>query len=194
MNQEVKRNKYLAAVLAIFFGTWGLHRFYMGKWDGVLYIIFSMTFIPQIVGFIEGIYYLTITDEKFQSKCNYDSAITKALDAKIQSTRTSQTYQTYRTAQSSQNNGHAHAHTYARTQVRSVNGASQNIPITNENRALAQEIEKAQDRLERMKSNDFYIQGNNLKIDKKKEREQLKELKEHGLISEEEYREKMRKL
>ena len=183
MNQEFKRNKIVAAFLAWFFGNWGLHRFYMGKWDGILYLIFSMTYIPLIISIIQGIQYMIITDEAFQKKCNYNSAIAKMMNVKTQSiakVRTTQNVQRtqYVNTEDSHraDNGHAH------------------ILVTQENKKLANEINKAQDRLERMKSNDFAFDKNNIKIDKKKEREQLKELKEHGLVSEEEYRERMRML
>jgi hypothetical protein len=35
---------------------------------GVLYLLFCWTFIPAVVGFIEGILYLTMSDEAFWAK------------------------------------------------------------------------------------------------------------------------------
>jgi TM2 domain-containing membrane protein YozV len=40
----------------------------MGRLIGLLYLIFVWTWIPMIVGLIEGIYYLTLTDEEFARK------------------------------------------------------------------------------------------------------------------------------
>lgn len=63
------RNKTVAALLAIFLGGIGIHKFYMGEtvW-GVIYLLFCWLWIPAIVGFIEGICYLVMSEEKFQSK------------------------------------------------------------------------------------------------------------------------------
>jgi TM2 domain-containing membrane protein YozV len=63
------KNKMTAALLAIFLGGWGVHKFYLGKTGkGILYLVFCWTLIPALIGFIEGILYLTASDEDFQSK------------------------------------------------------------------------------------------------------------------------------
>lgn len=64
-----KKSKYLAAALAIVLGTIGIHKFYLGRvgW-GVTYILFSWTFIPMVLGFIEGIIYLCKSDSSFEKK------------------------------------------------------------------------------------------------------------------------------
>jgi TM2 domain-containing membrane protein YozV len=63
------KSKIAAALFAIFLGGIGIHKFYLGRvvW-GILYILFCWTFIPAIVGFIEGIVYLTMSDEAFAQK------------------------------------------------------------------------------------------------------------------------------
>jgi TM2 domain-containing membrane protein YozV len=58
-----------AGVLGILLGGLGIHKFYMGRIGmGVLYLIFCWTTIPAIVGFIEGIIYLTSNEHNFQVK------------------------------------------------------------------------------------------------------------------------------
>ena len=58
------KNKLAAALLAIFLGGLGIHKFYLRKVGmGILYLIFCWTGIPAIIGFIEGIYYLCISDQ-----------------------------------------------------------------------------------------------------------------------------------
>lgn len=64
-----KRSKGLATFLAIFFGGIGIHKFYLGRpWWGLTYIIFSWAFIPLILGFLEGIIYLLMSDKSFEQK------------------------------------------------------------------------------------------------------------------------------
>lgn len=51
-----QKNKTVAALLAIFLGGFGIHKFYLQKTGtGLLYLLFFWTFIPAIIGFIEGI-------------------------------------------------------------------------------------------------------------------------------------------
>ena len=64
-----KRNKVTSGLLGIFLGGFGIHKFYLGKvGTGIVYILFCWTFIPAVVGFIEGIVYLCSDDENFQLK------------------------------------------------------------------------------------------------------------------------------
>jgi len=63
------RSRIAAALFAILLGGIGVHKFYLGKIGmGILYLVFCWTFIPAIVGFIEGIIYLTMSDEAFAAK------------------------------------------------------------------------------------------------------------------------------
>lgn len=49
-------NKALYVAMALLFGTFGVHKFCAGRvWMGILYFLFSWTFIPTVVGIIEGI-------------------------------------------------------------------------------------------------------------------------------------------
>ena len=63
------KNKTTAGILAILLGGLGAHKFYLGQTgQGILYLCFSWTLIPEIIGFIEGIIYLTKSDEEFEEK------------------------------------------------------------------------------------------------------------------------------
>ncbi len=83
-NQSVGQNKdnkkVLAGILAIFLGGFGVHKFILGynKEGIILLSIFLISipltcivigiitiYIPAIIGIIEGIIYLTKTDEEF---------------------------------------------------------------------------------------------------------------------------------
>lgn len=64
-----KKSRIAAALLAFFFGGFGIHKFYLGKiGQGFLYLIFCWTFIPAIIAFIEFIIYLCSSDEEFARK------------------------------------------------------------------------------------------------------------------------------
>jgi TM2 domain-containing membrane protein YozV len=64
------RNKYVAALLAFFFGVLGIHRFYLGRnGSGVLMIVLSITVVGLIVtsiwAIIDMIRYLIMSDAEF---------------------------------------------------------------------------------------------------------------------------------
>jgi len=54
---------------AVPFGGLGLHKFYLGKpgW-GFLYLFFCWTFIPSLLGLLEGVNYTLMGDEEFQRR------------------------------------------------------------------------------------------------------------------------------
>lgn len=63
------KSKVTAGVLALLLGGLGIHKFYLGKMgQGVLYLLFCWTYVPAIIGFVEGIMYLTANDHNFQVK------------------------------------------------------------------------------------------------------------------------------
>jgi TM2 domain-containing membrane protein YozV len=68
-DRRSSKNKVVAALLAIFLGGIGIHKFYLGKvgW-GIMYLIFCWTWIPMIVSFIEAIIYLTMSEKDFEAK------------------------------------------------------------------------------------------------------------------------------
>lgn len=63
------KSKITAGVLALILGGLGIHKFYLGNVGmGILYLLFCWTYIPCIIGLIEGIIYLTSNDHNFQIK------------------------------------------------------------------------------------------------------------------------------
>ena len=61
-----QKSKVVAALLAVFLGGIGMHKFYLGEVGlGIIYFLFCWTFIPSLIGLIEGIVYITSTDEAF---------------------------------------------------------------------------------------------------------------------------------
>jgi len=68
---ESEKNRVTAGVLAILLGGLGIHDFYMGRIGvGIIDLLFCWTGIPAIIGLIEGIIFLTESDEKFASRLN----------------------------------------------------------------------------------------------------------------------------
>ncbi|PSR32022.1 MAG: hypothetical protein C7B44_15680 [Sulfobacillus thermosulfidooxidans] len=65
------RDKVNAGLLALFLGAFGLQKFYLRKpAQGVLYVLFSWTFIPMIASFIEAIRIFSMTDDQFDDRYN----------------------------------------------------------------------------------------------------------------------------
>ncbi len=65
------RKKLTATIFAILLGSFGAHKFYLGrKTAGALYSIFFFTFIPGLLGIIEGIRYATMSQEEFDLRYN----------------------------------------------------------------------------------------------------------------------------
>jgi TM2 domain-containing membrane protein YozV len=66
------KNKVSAALLAFALGGIGVHKFYLGGWFwGLLYLCFCWTFIPVIIATVEGIVFLTMSEEAFNEKYNF---------------------------------------------------------------------------------------------------------------------------
>ncbi len=70
------KNKTTAGLLAIFLGGIGMHKFYLNKGgQGLLYLLFCwLYFIPAIIGFFEGIRYLTMSEESFNAEYNSNTS------------------------------------------------------------------------------------------------------------------------
>ena len=65
------RNKLVAALLAFFIGTLGIHRFYLGRTgSAVVMLILSVTIVGLLItwpwSFIDFIRYLVMSDEEFE--------------------------------------------------------------------------------------------------------------------------------
>ncbi len=62
--EESKR--VLCGILAILLGGFGIHRFILGDTKGGIFrILLSCVFLGGLIGIIEGIIYLTKTDQQF---------------------------------------------------------------------------------------------------------------------------------
>ena len=66
--QASGKSKVTAGVLAILLGWLGIHRFYLGQWWGLFYLLFVWTYIPAVISLIEGIVFLLTNNEKWNEK------------------------------------------------------------------------------------------------------------------------------
>lgn len=65
------KNKNVAILLTFFLGGLGIHKFYLGNnFAGILYLVFSWTFIPALLAIFDFIGLLLITDQAFNAQYN----------------------------------------------------------------------------------------------------------------------------
>ena len=65
------KDKNLAAILAFFLGSLGIHRFYLGQTlIGFLYLIFCWTFIPLCISIIDFFAFIFMSPNRFNQKYN----------------------------------------------------------------------------------------------------------------------------
>ncbi|MCV6615920.1 MAG: NINE protein, partial [Cellvibrionaceae bacterium] len=66
----VYKSRVAAATLAIFTGTFGGHRFYLGQWWGIFYLLFFWSGIPTLIGLVEAIVFLANSQHSWNEKYN----------------------------------------------------------------------------------------------------------------------------
>lgn len=64
------KSKVVAALLALLIGGFGVHRFYLGQWRGLVYLLFFWTLIPGLVALVEAIVFLCSNDQKWDARYN----------------------------------------------------------------------------------------------------------------------------
>jgi len=63
------KDRITAGLLAAIFGLFGAHKFYLKQYgQGLIYLVLFWTIIPGVVGLVEGIRFLTMSDAQFESK------------------------------------------------------------------------------------------------------------------------------
>ncbi len=66
---RTSKNRVTAGVFALMLGGLGIHKFYLGQVAaGIVYLVFCWTFIPALISMVEGIVFLTMSDESFAKK------------------------------------------------------------------------------------------------------------------------------
>lgn len=65
------KDKTVAALLALFLGGIGVHRFYLNQIGlGLFYLVFCWTFVPTVIAFIDMIMFFSFSQEKFDARYN----------------------------------------------------------------------------------------------------------------------------
>ena len=62
------KSKVTAGFLAFFLGGFGAHRFYLGQWWGIFYLIFWGSLIPSIISLIEAFVFWFTPSERWNNK------------------------------------------------------------------------------------------------------------------------------
>lgn len=64
-----RKSRGVATILALLLGGIGAHKFYLDRaGQGVLYLLFFWTFIPALLGLVEGLMYATSSEEAFHAE------------------------------------------------------------------------------------------------------------------------------
>jgi TM2 domain-containing membrane protein YozV len=64
--ERKRQEQVVAGVLALLLGGLGVHKFYLGKgFQGLMYLLFCWTFIPALIGLVEGLNYLLMSEKTF---------------------------------------------------------------------------------------------------------------------------------
>jgi TM2 domain-containing membrane protein YozV len=72
VRQRKPASKLTLLLLTLFFGSWGVHRFYLGNYvRGILYFLFFWTLIPTLISWIEYLFFIFVKREKIEE--NYES-------------------------------------------------------------------------------------------------------------------------
>ena len=62
------KSQIAAGFIALFLGGFGIHRFYLGQWWGIFYLLFFWTFIPAFVALVEAIVFFCTSAEEWDRK------------------------------------------------------------------------------------------------------------------------------
>ena len=80
----MKKNRITAGVVAILFGSFGVQHFYLGNTKKAICRLLITLFtagigatIFRIIGIVEGVNFLTMTNEEFDAYCKWGTTVNK---------------------------------------------------------------------------------------------------------------------
>jgi TM2 domain-containing membrane protein YozV len=62
------RNQVIAGLLALFLGGLGMHRFYLGQWWGLFYLLLCWSGIPMLAALVEAISFLATDKQDWKER------------------------------------------------------------------------------------------------------------------------------
>lgn len=62
------RSQIVAGLLALFLGGLGLHRFYLGQWWGIFYLLLSWSGLPMLVALVEAVTFLATDKDDWKAR------------------------------------------------------------------------------------------------------------------------------
>lgn len=69
MHRRVWKSRTVSVGLALVFGGFGAHKFYLDKpGKGFLYLLFCWTGIPSIIGLVDAVRYIRMEEEEFHRR------------------------------------------------------------------------------------------------------------------------------
>lgn len=81
VKKKGRKSRIAAALLSLFLGGVGIHKFYLSrKISGAFYILLLWTTVPIFLSVIEAIYLFAISDEKFDEKYNCGASAKEGAD------------------------------------------------------------------------------------------------------------------
>ena len=65
------KTKTPAVILALLFGSLGIHKFYLGRtFAGVMYLVFCWSFVPFILSLYDAFFYIIMPRDVFDGRYN----------------------------------------------------------------------------------------------------------------------------
>ncbi len=72
VSQDKSKSHVIAGLLALFLGSFGIHKFYLkGYASGVLFILFCWTGFPLLVSLAEALMYFFCPQDQFENRYGY---------------------------------------------------------------------------------------------------------------------------
>lgn len=72
LNEQRMKDKQIAWILALFLWWLWIHKFYLWSWIlGLIYLLFSWTWLPSLISFIEWILFFIMSKEEFDERYNW---------------------------------------------------------------------------------------------------------------------------
>ena len=65
------KSRVAASAFALFGGAFGLHRFYLGQWRALLYLMFCWTPLPWLIALVECIAFMTTDQRRWNRRYNH---------------------------------------------------------------------------------------------------------------------------